>query len=93
MTPVSISPQSLLDTIRDSLCGVRISPFEAAGELGFKLQGEGSAAESGEEGEGTLLSECAYGLARNQQLLWLTDIVSWRWYLWVELSKTANEYG
>lgn len=92
MTPISISPQSLLDTSWDSLCGVKISPYEAARELGFKLQWEGSAAESGEEG-GTLLSECAHGLARNQELLWLTGIVSHRWYLWVELSKTTNEDG
>lgn len=43
---------SILDAGRDFLCGVRISSYEAAGELGFNLQG-GSAAEGrGEEGGG-----------------------------------------
>jgi len=73
-----------MDASKGSLCGMRNCPYEAARELGFKLQGEGNAAEGGEEDdegtlEGMLLSEHAHGLARNQELLWLTDIVSCRW--------------
>lgn len=43
----------VLDAGRDFLCGVRISSYEAAGELGFNLQGGRSTAENrGEEGGG-----------------------------------------
>lgn len=44
---------SVLDAGRDFLCGVRISSYEATGELGFNLQGGRSTAEGrGEESGG-----------------------------------------
>lgn len=66
---------SITDAGRDFLCGLRISSYEAVGELGFNLQGGKSAAkDGGEEGGGTLFSEVHVAWHETKELLWQTAL-------------------